>query len=81
MITSLSFVACVLCMTSSYLVAQGRLHAVYLVGLVNCCCLIGLNIALSARDPGVLFMVIPSLWGIAMNFLGLQRLRNNSLRV
>jgi len=76
MVTGLSFVACVLCMVSSFLIAQGKLRAVYVLGLINCFCLIGLNATLAATDPGILFMVIPSLWGIAMNLLGLKRLRN-----
>ena len=75
MITALSLIACILCMLSSYLVARGRLRAVYIVGLASCCCLIALNVLLSVKDPGVLFMVIPSIWGIAMNVYGIRRLR------
>ena len=78
MIACLSLIACVLCMVSSYFVAHARLRAVYCIGLANCGCLLALNVLLSASDPGVLLMVIPSVWGIAMNVVGLQRLRRQA---
>ena len=46
MITALSIAACTLTMVISWLVSQGKLKAVYMLGIVNAIC----------------FMVINSLW-------------------
>lgn len=79
MINALSITACLLTMTSSYLVAQGRLKPAYLIGVVNGSLYVILNasIALANRDQaGVMLLVIPSAWGVAMAFKGLSRLKH-----
>ena len=78
MISCLSVFACLLKMTASYLVAQGKLKAVYLLGIVNGSTYTVLNVVIAANGSGqgfVLFLAIPSAWGVAMSVKGLRRLR------
>jgi hypothetical protein len=76
MISVLSVLACVLAMTCSFLVARGKLRAVYLLGIVNGLVYCLLNALLAASgQPFVLFLMVPSAWGVAMSVLGLLRLR------
>jgi hypothetical protein len=78
MINAIAITACLLTMVSSYLVAQGRLKAVYVIGVANGTLYVVLNGAIAVADPsqtGVAVLVIPSAWGIAMAVVGLRRLR------
>ena len=75
MITLLSFVGCSLAMLISWLVAQGKLKAVYIVGIAVHGCFIGINGMIAwAGQPGVLFLIVPSIWAMAMSFVGLRRI-------
>lgn len=78
MINVVSVIACLLTMISSYLVAQGRLKAVYLIGVINGSLYVILNAAIAFADPsqvGVIVLIIPSAWGVAMAVVGLRRLQ------
>lgn len=78
MINVVSIVACVLTMTSSYLVAKGQLKPVYVIGILNGSLYTGLNVAIAMNSDqltGVIFLAIPSAWGVAMAIKGLLRLR------
>jgi hypothetical protein len=75
MITVLSILACSLTMVMSWLLSQGRLKAVYVLGIVNSLCFIVLNGSLAVSgQPGILFLIVPSAWGIVTSFIGLRRL-------
>jgi hypothetical protein len=79
-ITALSALGCVLAMVNSYLVARGRLRAVYVVGIACGVTYVLINLRLAADgQAGVLFLVIPSAWGGLMCLLGLRRLRRERL--
>lgn len=78
MINAIAITACLLTMTSSYLVAQGQLKPVYVIGVVNGMLYVILNSAIAVADPsqlGVIVLIIPSGWGVAMAVVGLRRLR------
>ncbi|HYV34600.1 MAG TPA: hypothetical protein VE988_02785 [Gemmataceae bacterium] len=78
MITVLSLFACGLAMCGSLFVALGRLKVVYCVGIASGLSFSAVNIALSTRSgqEGVLWLCIPSCWGILMSVIGLRRLHN-----
>lgn len=75
MITILSLAACILTMVNSWLLSRGQLRAVYIIGIISGTVYTVINgvIACSA-DPGVAFLAIPSMWGIAMCISGLKRI-------
>ena len=75
MITVLSVLGCTLGMTNSWLVAQGKLRPVYRLGIALHLCFITINSMLAyAGQPGLLFLTVPSLWGIVTCVMGLRRL-------
>lgn len=74
MIAAFSFVACVATVWASRLVAQGTLKPVYVLGIVSGLYYAVVNAALAAHDAGILFPVIPSVWGAVTSAIGLRRL-------
>jgi hypothetical protein len=64
-------------MVNSWLVAQARLTAVYVIGIISAGCYLTLNIVLAASgdQQGLYFLAIPSAWGIITSIIGLRRLR------
>jgi hypothetical protein len=77
MINAIAITACLLTMVSSYLVAQGQLKRVYVIGVINGTLYVILNGAIAIADPsqmGVMVLIIPSGWGVAMAIIGLRRL-------
>lgn len=77
MINTVSITACILTMFISWLISQGRLKVVYILGMFNGClyCVLNAAIATQPNQAGVAFLIIPSVWGIAMSIYGLRRLR------
>ena len=76
MITALSALGCVLAMVNSYLMSRGRLRAVYCVGIACGLTYVLINLLLATGGhAGMLFLVVPSGWGVLMCLLGLRRLR------
>ena len=76
MINLLSLAAAILTMLRGYLVAQGKLRSVYVLGIVNGFVYVLLHGALALADPmqtGVCLLVIPAVWSIAMGIMGLKR--------
>jgi hypothetical protein len=66
-------------MLNSFLMARGRLRAVYVVGIACGLTYVVINLRLAADGQcGVLFLVIPSAWGVLMCVLGLRRLRREA---
>ncbi|MEQ8788708.1 MAG: hypothetical protein RIC55_20525 [Pirellulaceae bacterium] len=83
MINTLSTTACVVAMLSNYLLARGRLKAVYCLSIVNGVIFIALNlsIALSGADQfGMAMLVVPSAWMVVTALLGLRRLHREKQR-
>src|SRR5205823_765157 len=75
-IALLSTLACVLAMAGQWLLAQGKLYAVYRLSIVTSLCFITLNTALALMtDWSVILLTIPSVWTIYTCSLGLQRLK------
>lgn len=75
MITFLSITACSLAMLNSWLVSQGRLRPVYIVGIIVSLCFITINGLLAVSQPGLLFLIIPSVWAIITSIIGLRRIK------
>lgn len=82
LITFLSLAATIFAMTGSLLLAIGRLRVVFLLGMVtgSCYALLDLLLALREGQAAVAWLIIPSLWGVLMHYLGLRRLRRNDGR-
>ena len=76
MITLLSITGCILAMICSWLVSQGTLKPVYILGIMTSLCFIAINTMLAiGGEPGVLFLIVPSAWAIVASVIGLRRLR------
>lgn len=82
MLTLLSLTACVLTMVSSYLLARGRLKAVYVIGIFNGISYVVINLALGSKggdQAAVVLLAIPSAWAVLCNGMGLRRLKRAKL--
>jgi hypothetical protein len=80
-ITALSVTVCVLSMASSLLVALGKLRAVHAQGVVAGAGYVLINLLLASNgQAGMLFLAVPSAWGVLMSVVGLVRLRRENAK-